>query len=310
MLKFTREKEDKYGKTNIIIKEIPIDGSSSVIDVDGKLITLKPLQVSISGRNIKCYVFIEKFPNYDITNVDLLYGNIDLENMQSDASYREKILNLLDRNSIENITRNRFGALFPESPYGKDDDLVKANVLALSDAIKSGDAYKIGYVKKNKIYDTFSRKKTSKRTSLLESFKEVFIGSSSQQESDENFYIQETGRFLLMYQSGMVILGGIECPKFSYIEQDVASGEITSNTFFTSGLKMDRFKKDEEYKMKFLKMLAKERILTVLRTLRKNRNVDFTYLGDYSGGNVFSLNQTVSKIVNEINESNPEYLKR
>jgi hypothetical protein len=117
MPEFIREKSDKYGRSMIKIEEIQMNGTDCFIRNKEKLLKLKPLIIDFPGASAKCYFVIEKYLDYNIINIDLLYGQINLEAMQRDSSYREKILSFLTRANIESITRNRLGIFLPDSIY-------------------------------------------------------------------------------------------------------------------------------------------------------------------------------------------------
>lgn len=331
MISVIKEKEEVYGRSVIQIEEIEIKENSTLVNVYGNLIDLKPLPVSIPNADVHCYAFIERFIDYGIITVDLIYGSMDLYKMQVNEAYRNEILSQFDRESLEKITRERLGAMFqtPDMNYSSQT-LQKAVMVAWGIARNEGTAYGAETINKTKIKNSFNKSTVKsdepkenifkKAVNFYSSFFTVMpnqeeLGSNeenSKYESDEE--ILSYGNIFSLIKSGATIVNGVVCTKFTFVKRDfrIAGQEKNYNdatgTFLVSGMKDSQIKHNQEYRERFLECLKKNNVINILLDEREKRGVFLSYAGDFKSTSTYlEARPEITDELDEVSKLNLKY---
>ena len=142
---YSREDLTGRGSSKIQLFELENPGEVNKINIDGKLVILNPVSVQETNRTVKPYVFIESYRNMDLTTVDVIYGNLNINELRKNEPLRKRLFDEnLTRENLEIITRKYCG-LIPyrvfNDPYGKKDfQMPKDKAPFLAKAIM-GSAY-------------------------------------------------------------------------------------------------------------------------------------------------------------------------
>lgn len=323
MADIVAKRHDVYGKSTFQISEVKMTNTPMIITVDGQNIRVLPIIIRKNG--IKCYCIIEKYEGNPITCVDLVYGEIDLKRFNSEEHYRNYVLDGLTRGKLENIVRTQMGILIPSrTPREEASDTAKYMVLSLSDVFRSNPKdvsvarYSVAVDLPKEMFEDKKPKKEKKKTifdSFIEDLKD-FAGEPPKKETKPKkaTLLKDT----LYFPTGGVIIDGVPCQKYSYVMQSkqVYNGSIINGTqmismdsFFVSGIDLDRIAEDEEYAMAFNKSVAESGVVESLRLLRLKRNADFAFLGKFDGKTVMP-DIKIEKLVTEMNGLNPAYSDR
>lgn len=108
-LHYSRDDLTGMGASSLQVSEVETPGETITMNVNGKLIKLNTAVVR-EAPFIKPYVVIEKYKNMNLTTIDLLYGDIDIESLRKNEDARNNLFeNFLTREKINEISRNYFG---------------------------------------------------------------------------------------------------------------------------------------------------------------------------------------------------------
>lgn len=108
-LYYSRDDLTGMGASKVQLSEVETPGETVTMNVDGKLIKLNTADVK-EASFVKPYIIIEKYKNMNLTTIDLLYGDIDIEALRKNENARSNLFEkFLTRENINGIARNYFG---------------------------------------------------------------------------------------------------------------------------------------------------------------------------------------------------------
>lgn len=331
MAEFIKDEKENYGESSIRIEQIPTNEGKVNIDVDGKDVCLFPAPIHKFASGIHCYALVEKIKNFPVTMIDIVYGNIDVDRMDSDSDYRKKVLEMLSRENIERITRDRLGVLFPVENFGTNDyiitDLVKA-LLTVKEKLFISTCEDLIKIKRS-MFDDNKPKKTKepkKAPSYWELLKQYFKNGriddgdiqidENQQNQPEEYDNVTRFKRLLFFPTGATIVNGDICSKFTFLlertkinsQSSKKDGTMLGDTFLASNINLSDLYNSDYKRAQFAKLVVESQMLEALKLLRTNRGAYFTYAGDFAEDR-FVVNPVISKILNELNKLNPRYIE-
>ncbi len=306
-LYYSREDLTGMGPSQIQVFEVKNPGQTITLNMNGKLITLKSVNVQGTNYPIKPYVFIERYRNIDLTTVDIIYGNMDIPGLKKDERSRNKLFEeILTRENLELITRKYCGlipnittGLYGNSQLRYDQDSMKA----LAKAVFSS-AYLENRQTSIKMNSNGSKNSRSKKRSFWDRIFGSPDGENKEQSSQTSVgdyqgrttYTRNEG--VLFYRTGVVIFNKATYLKFNYATKDNETGVQTEvNSFLISDFNEDRLRTDEKYRKTFV-----QDVLSPSR-LKNARSVEmFPFIGEFTNSGQFQNNIEVWAAFDQLNK--------
>ncbi len=299
---YSREDLTGRGSSKIQLFELENPGEVNKINIDGKLVILNP--VSVQGTNIivKPYVFIESYRNMDLTTVDVIYGNLNINELRKNEPLRKRLFDEnLTRENLEIITRKYCG-LIPyrvfNDPYGKKDfQMPKDKAPFLAKAIMGS-----AYVENRQTSINMNNARSSNSNGNRGSFWSRLFGTKTEAESNTSLgqytstttYTKNEG--VLFYKSGAVIFNKKLYSKFNYATKDSETGVRTQvDSILIGEVNEERLKRDEEYRKAFVTEIFSPSRLKNARTVS-----GFPYIGNFTESKRFEYDMDAIKDFNEL----------
>lgn len=291
-LYYSRDDLTGMGSSNVQLFKLEEPEQISTIIVDGKQVRVK----GISLRNLNPYILIEKYRNMNLTTVDVVYGNIDINTAKRNETEKEKLFDeILSRENVIAITRNSLGLMPKEietDPYGNrrlkfDLDEVKA---------LTREIFNSAYLEDRET----SVKMNSDRKGGF--FARLF--GFSPQETTELSGSQDRVNYsrvekVCFFKSGSVIFNNALFFKYVYATQDRESGISPKVSDFLIGeFDEEKLAQNAEYRKKFVSQVL------VPSKLRNARTVPiFPYIGEFTDSGEFRFNSQVWGQFDKINST-------
>ena len=162
-------------------------------------VAIEQLRYRAKGYNIpdvKRYLIIEVTPDGKTKFFNIVYGNLDLEQMKSNSRYLQLCMTrILERKRINDVCRNSFCAL---------DDLVLDTNRNITTAPNQGTVFLAAQA----LITTADEIRTKKKTTFIDSL----FGNNNSRQEEENV--------LRIFKTGTIMMNGKECLIYSYAVKD------------------------------------------------------------------------------------------
>lgn len=289
VLYYKREDLTGMGPSKIQVFELENPGTKTTINVNGKLITLEPAKVIGTLNPMKPYVFIERYENIDLTTIDILYGNLDIDKLKKDENVRKFLFEqLLTRKNLDEITRRYCGAIpivsigaygRKEIGYGQEDmqafakSVIKNALLgnrrtSIKMNTNNGNR-KVSFSdlegSSGSFWDKlFGKKKESKPKTELGKY------------SETTTYTKNEG--VICLKSGAVIFNKSLFLKLNYATKDEETGNKTKfDSILIGDFDFERMRTDEQYWQSFVDKFMSPSALKNARSAEM-----FPYIGNFT----------------------------
>ena len=218
-------------------------------------VAIEQLRYRAKGYNIpdvKRYLIIEVTPDGKTKFFNIVYGNLDLEQMKSNSRYLQLCMTrILERKRINDVCRNSFCAL---------DDLVLDTNRNITTAPNQGTVFLAAQA----LITTADEIRTKKKTTFIDSL----FGNNNSRQEEENV--------LRIFKTGTIMMNGKECLIYSYAVKDETvdmSERVLPEIgcFIVSGFDEERFRNDINYREKVIL-----NVFTPSR-LKNTRRADIAY---------------------------------
>ncbi len=264
-IEYTRSKREKGAGNTVQILEIPSDskGINVPLKTGGRLKFTPPVISAELIRefqrrtrmtdvpDVKRYLIIEMTPDKKTMFLNIVYGNLDLEQMANNSKYLELCMTtMLERKRINDICRNYFCTLDDLSMDARGNaSLVRNNV----------NTFLVVLTLLNSAHEI----RTTRRKGFFDS-----LFGDPQKPEEENI--------LKIFKTGVIMVNGKECAIYSYGTKDetmdISEGKaFEAGCFIVSGFDEERFSKDAKYReMVILNVFTPSR-------LKNSRRADIAY---------------------------------
>lgn len=308
LFRYDRIVSGGLGNSKVRIYEIKNPGREDTVELPEHSVKFRTFEIDEPGITVKPYLFVEKYFDVDLITVDIIYGDLNMQELINNPQEAKRLMNnVLTRENIELFTRQWCG-LLPErietDPYGKMIPLYnRTKVQALARKIwdsafqvsretaKTSSIKTSSKDKKKSIFFGEPYSSTNKGNSI---FDKIFgppksktdqqTQSQSQTHTDVSGLVQGNNfsstikEGVIFYRTGIVFLNDNKYLKFNYVTKDSLSDTRTkTNSFLISDFDEDKLRTDTRYRYEFV-----NEVLTPDR-LESAREVDmFPYIGVFT----------------------------
>lgn len=289
-IEYARGKRENGAGNTVQILEIPSDskGINVPLKTGGRLKFTPPviseeLIKEFQRRtrmtavpDVKRYLVIEMTPDKKTMFLNIVYGNLDLEQMANNSKYLELCMTtMLERKRINDVCRNYFCTLDDISMDAKGNvSLVRNNVntfLVVLTLLNS--AHEIRTTRKKGFFDS--------------------LFGDPQKPEEENI--------LKIFKTGVIMVNGKECAIYSYGTKDetmdISEGKaFEAGCFIVSGFDEERFSRDAKYReMVILNVFTPSRLKNSRRT-----DIAYPYIGSVTPSGDFENDFEIAAELNNM----------
>ena len=258
-------------------------------------IKLKPM--NLSNINLKSYIVIEKYNNFDFSTIDIVYGNIKIDELKNNEERKKYFFEkVLSRENLIQITREKFGLLPDEVKIDRNN---KVNLI--------NDVNIMRLLAKTIYENSYSGIRTQPLKTIHKGsinpeskFKIVnpFLNKPSIDEKmNESLNIENIPEEIIFYRSGAVIVNNKICLRINYVTRDNTTGNSTKIDSFLIDLANEKILSDEENRKKFIEKVLEPSRLESARYIK-----GFPFIGSFTNDGNFRNNIEIALALSKINQ--------